>query len=164
MRARIRIKPPIVLALLLSVGMAVPASSLGSASGSKAVAPAHTARILFVEEKAHLHLVSTHGLTIKDSGTALGTFNCQLVLKITAHSAVSGSATFTARPRGGSIKGRAKVSYELLGTSGDFEGSIRITGGTGRFAKASGNDLRIKGKIDLNNYSLTTQLQGELHL
>jgi hypothetical protein len=86
------------------------------------------------------------------------------MLDIKARTAVTGSATFTARPHGGTISGRAHVRYSLGGTSGHFEGSATITGGTGSFARASGKGLRIEGTINLNNYSLTTQLSGEIHL
>jgi hypothetical protein len=135
---------------------------MGFATGASAAG--HAARVLSVQEKAHLTLVSAHGLTINDRGNASGTFKCPMVIHFTIESAARGSATFTAYPHGGSISGRASASYSVSGTTGHFEGSLRITGGSGTFRHASGSGLLIKGTIDRYNYSLVAQLSGRINL
>jgi hypothetical protein len=138
---------------------------VGASTGPSASAlAARTARVLSLHENAHLTLVSAHGLTINDRGNASGTFNCPMVIRFTIESAASGSAVFTAYPHGGSISGRAKAHYSVMGTSGKFEGLATITAGTGSFRHASGKGLTIKGTIDRYNYSLEAQLSGAMHL
>jgi hypothetical protein len=153
----------------LFLALALPALTITFAIGADGLAcaappNAHAARTLSVQENASLHLVGSHGLTINDRGNAHGTFNCSLAISFTLETAARGSATFTAYPHGGSISGRASAHYSTSGTTGHFEGSMTITGGTGTFKHASGKGLLIKGTIDRYNYSLTAQLSGKVSL
>jgi hypothetical protein len=115
-------------------------------------------------ESSHLHLVKSHGLILNERGHATGTFACRLTIHFKIVSATRGIATLTAYPPGGSITGRARADYTLEGETGQFHGSLTITGGTGDFVHVSGSDLDLEGTIDANTLGLSAQLTGQVRL
>jgi hypothetical protein len=115
-------------------------------------------------ESSHLHLVKSHGLVLNERGHATGTFACRLSIHFKIVSATRGIATLTAYPPGGSITGRARADYTLEGNTGQFHGSLTITGGTGGFAHASGADLTLEGTINPNTLGLSARLTGQVYL
>jgi|SRR5579862_2415679 len=144
------------------------------APGKFLVAPAHlerrgdpiadAAREVNLQETGHLRAVGEPGTTIIERGSATGTFNCSIAVRLTIVSANKVTATFTVRPRGGSISGRGTARFAQKGANGYFGGTIAITGGTGGFARASGTNIGISGVISRETFVLTVHVHGKIHV
>jgi hypothetical protein len=125
---------------------------------------AWAAREVNLRETGHMHAVGEPGTTIDERGGAIGTFNGSIVGRLTIASANRVTATFTIRPKGGSITGRGSARFEQQGANGYFGGTISITGGTGGYAHASGTNLGISGVISRETFALTVHVHGKIHV
>lgn len=125
---------------------------------------AWAARELNLQETGRLHSVGEPGTTFLERGSATGTFNCSIAGRLTIVSANKVIATFTVRPKGGSITGRGSARFQQQGASGYFGGTISITNGTGSYAHASGTNLGISGVISRETFALTVHVHGKIHV
>lgn len=125
---------------------------------------ARSARELDLRETGHLHAVGEPGTTIIERGAATGTFNSSIAVRLTIVSANKVTATFTVKPRGGSITGRGSARFAQKGADGYFGGTIAITGGTGSYAHASGTNIGISGVISRETFVLTVHVHGKIHV
>lgn len=125
---------------------------------------AWAAREVNLQETGHLHAVGEPGTTIIERGNATGTFNSSIAVRLTIVSANKVTATFTVRPRGGSITGRGSARFAQKGANGYFGGTIAITGGTGSYAHASGTSIGISGVISRETFALTVHVHGKIHV
>jgi hypothetical protein len=124
---------------------------------------AHAAREVNLQETGHLHAVGEPGATIIERGRAIGTYNCSIAVQLTIVSANRVTATFTVKPRGGSVTGRGSARFAQQGTDGYFGGTMSIAGGTGSFAHASGTNIGISGVISRETFALKVQVHGKIH-
>lgn len=125
---------------------------------------AWAAREVSLQETGHLHAIGEPGTTIIERGSATGTFDCSIAGRLTIVSANKVIATFTVRPKGGSITGRGSARFEQQGAYGYFGGTISITGGTGNYAHASGTNIGISGAISRETFALTVHVHGKIHV
>jgi hypothetical protein len=139
----------------------------GMASAANATPPspsAHAARTVFLYENAHLRLTHTNNeSTLKERGTAYGTFTAQLTAYLNV-SAERVKAVFTIYPRGGSITGAASARFVVKGHTGYYGGTLTITHGTGSYRHASGKNIGISGTIDRISFALTVKAKGWMKL
>jgi hypothetical protein len=123
-----------------------------------------SARRQSVEDRTHLHLVGPPGVEITEKGTAKGTHPGPVV----SHLKFSGghlSGSFVLHTNGGIVRGHENGS--VVGKSAKpvvtFSGAISITGGTGKYANASGR-LHLKGSIRRSNYAIAERTTGQVRL
>jgi hypothetical protein len=147
------------------VSMLATASALaGGLAWGAGHAPSAAARTIGFSETAHLHAVSKGGSTLEEEGRATGTYDCSIAVQLTIVSAERVKATFTVRPRGGTVSGSGSARLEGEGGTGYFGGTLAITKGTGIFAHASGQNIGISGSFNRETYSATVRVHGSVRI
>jgi hypothetical protein len=144
--------------------------ALGAAGGATAAAAQQPARAtaaaseLTLNETMQATRVGPPGHTFNEKGAASGTLAGTVAARVETIASTSGQATITLYLSKGTISGRAPTHGHIVGPTAYFEGSMSITGGTGSYAHASGTGLKFKGTIDRQNFRVSAQLHGTVHL
>jgi hypothetical protein len=141
-----------------------PVSAASAQAHPRGLAVARAARVISVQETGHLNAVSPPGVSVEEKGRASGTYNCPITVHLTLTSATRAIASFTVRPRGGALSGRAFARFAQQNGNGYFGGSLTITRGTGSFAHASAAGMGISGVINRESDTLTVHVNGKLRL
>jgi hypothetical protein len=123
---------------------------------------ARAAREVDLQETGYLHAVGEPGSTVVERGHAIGTYDCSIAINLTIVSANHVTATFTVKPKGGSVTGRGSAQFAQQGADGYFGGAIAITGGTGSYAHASGTSIGISGVVNRETFALTVHVHGKI--
>ncbi len=112
---------------------------------------------------ATVHKVSGSGTRTVYAGrmrsTALGTGTVRQTVILGKGLKVSGS--YVATYKGGTVRGTVKAHAKLSGGKIVFSGSARITGGTGKYAHASGSST-YSGTANLSGTSATFTQRGRI--
>lgn len=146
-------------ATVVSVGVV----TAGPVGADGAIAPsAHATRTISLNETGRLHLVSKHGFTLNEQGTATGTIKGAISVRLTITSSSRVSAEVTISPRGGSISGSGTASYRKSETDAGFSGSLSVTRRSGSYAHAQGSGLKFSGTISRTNDAITVHVTGRL--
>ncbi len=148
---------------MLFVGVVVGVAPSGAASGGGGPVAA-AARTQSFDISSTLHLIGHPGHVLNEQGTFSGTQSGTIAIRFTSVTSTSGEATFTAYPSGGSVSGRTSTKGEVVGAHVYFSGSMTITGGTGKWAHASGRGLGFSGIVDRQNFHATTHMTGAISL
>jgi hypothetical protein len=151
-----------LMATWLAAGVALTSSAAARPAREDAIA--HAGRVISVQETGHLHAVSPPGVSIEEKGRASGTFNCSITVHLTLTSATRAIASFTVRPHGGTISGKAFARFAQQGANGYFGGSLAITRGTGSFAHATAIGMGISGVINRESDTLIVHVNGKMRL
>jgi phage baseplate assembly protein gpV len=157
---RLRPIAAVLAAALASLGALVAAAPL-SADGASA-SYAHAARTTSVNEQGRLHLVSKHGFTLNEQGTASGTIKGAITVELKIVSTSKVTAEIKISPPGGSISAYGSASYHKGATSASFAGSLSIKGGTGSYANARGSGLSFSGTIASSNKAIAIRVSGSV--
>lgn len=143
--------------------LAVSTGLLGAAAGAVAAPEptAQAARTINVTETVSLRLVRKSGSTLYERGTARGTLSGAVTARFeTSLTKVTGRVTI--RPRGGgSFTIKVNGHPTSAGTNARFEGTMKIVGGTGRYADASGSG-RFSGIVNRRSWDVVVQANGRL--
>ncbi len=139
------------------LALAVAALSATYAAGIRPIA--RTAGTQNVKDEAHLHLTGTNGSLLIEEGQATGLIPGKVKASFEIESAVT--SNFTIYAHGGSINGRGKGTLHSTGPNSSFGGSLRITGGTGRYKHAHGSG-GFYGVINRKTDAVTVQTSGQL--
>jgi hypothetical protein len=138
--------------------MLAAAGPLGAADAT----PPHgsAARTISLDEVGQLHLLSKHGFTLNERGTASGTIRGPISVRLTIVSTSRVSAEVTISPNGGSISGSGTGSYHKGETAASFAGSMSIAHSSGSYAHAQGSDLSFSGTIARSNDAIAVHVSG----
>lgn len=127
---------------------------------------ARDARTVSLQEQGSLHLTGkghpTLNQTLNEAGRASGTITGPLYIHLHLVSASKVKAEVNIYPSGGSLSGSGSASYHVVGGYAAFSGTLSITRGTGKYARARASNLRFTGKIQRRDDSVTVQLSGPL--
>ena len=118
------------------------------------------AHALETTDTAHLRYVRSSGSLLLDEGTASGTLPGRMRASVNVGATISG--TFTVYIHSGTITGHGSAIPHGSGVYESFAGSLVVTGGSGRYERASGR-ARLYGTFDRDNYALVVQTAGTLH-
>lgn len=142
-------------------GLALGATTLSTAYASGLGAPlaARAAHTLNVTDEAHLHLAGTNGSLLLEEGPATGAIPGTVRASFIV--AANVTATFTIYAHGGSLSGKGTGALHSTGLYSSFGGSLKVTGGTGRYKHAHGNG-GLYGAINRKTDELTVQTTGKL--
>jgi hypothetical protein len=158
----VRLSPMCAIVVL---GAAVAASAVAAPlSGGRGhdTATGVAAKTIKFVENGSLRLASAPGTTIKEKGSATGTFKGTMVASFTSYSVSSGGFKVIAYFPGGTLSFSGVSRIRVVGATGYAEGTARVSGGTGRFAHASGSGLSYRGVVNRRNYYTTTAMSGRL--
>jgi hypothetical protein len=138
-----RTLPPLAA---LALALALPASA---AAGS-----------LHVRDEGKLRYVKASGSQIIDEGKATGSLPGTARVRFTYNGNPNVSASFTISGHGWSVSGRGSGRLSNPNSpSPSFRGKLTITGGSGRYAHASGSG-ELFGVFYRRSYALTVQTIG----
>jgi hypothetical protein len=148
-------------AVAVATGLVLGATTLSAAHTSWSETPlaARAAHVVNVKDEAHLHLTGTNGSLLLEEGPATGAIPG--TVKASFVIAANVTATFTIYAHGGSISGRGTGALHSTGLYSSFGGSLKVTGGTGRYKHAHGSG-GLYGAINRKTYALTVQTTGQL--
>jgi hypothetical protein len=160
------LRPPCTRLMLVTTALLLTAATVVSNAGASRSAPVTVAaRTLTFNINASLHLVGLSGHVLNEKGSFTGTQSGTIAVRFTSVNVVSGSATFAAySSRGGSVSGRATIRGHVGVATVHFTGIVTITGGTGRWAHASGRNLRFAGTVDPHNFRASAHIEGSINV
>lgn len=152
-----------LLTTMLAVGGATAAYSSTVGAGEHRPGPiAVAARELMLHETGKLHLVSHHREQIVEAGHGTGTLSGSITVKMTlvfSHANV----TFTAYPsNGGTVVGYGEGTIYAGGKTARFTGRATISGGSGRYAHASGRNIHLEGTLQRHTFALYVKVEGKM--
>ncbi len=122
-------------------------------------ARAHAARSQSADATAHLHLVRAEGSQLFEEGPVSGALAGSMRAALNTGAVFTG--TFTTRTNGGSIKGHGTATPHGSGRYQSFSGSLRVTGGSGRYAHVNGH-AGLYGVFDRRTDTVVVQTTGTL--
>jgi hypothetical protein len=143
------------------VALVLAAVASPPARGAAAESPAKTARSVHLSVVAHLHYTSARGSYLLEEGQASGALAGTVRANVRITADISGSFTFYSR--GGSVRGYGSAKLNESGSYASFGGTLKVVGGTGRYAHARGGG-RLYGVYNRRSsrLELTIQTTGEL--
>jgi hypothetical protein len=149
-------------AAVVTVGLSS-AGLVGLAGTAAARAPAaHAARVLNVRDEGRLRFIRASGSLLLDEGRATGTFPGWVKVRFVYNGAPNVTAQITISGAHGSIIARGSGTLSSpVSPSPSFKGTLRATGGTGRYAHVRGGG-ELFGVFYRRSYGLTVQAIAKL--
>jgi hypothetical protein len=123
---------------------------------------ARASRSISLSDSGRLHLISHHGFTLNEQGTATGTISGTIYIHLHVVSTNHVTAEVSIYPKGGSLTGLASASYSPSGAIASFTGTMNIARGTGSYSHASGSGLSFSGTIQRSNDAVTVRVAGHM--
>jgi hypothetical protein len=141
------------------VVLAMSALLCGPSAGATTAIEARSVRLTIT---AHLHYVSSKGSYLIEEGPASGQLAGTVKARLRVTAEISGSFTLYLAPHGASsISGQGSGTLHESGTYASFGGSLKILGGTGRYAHGRGGG-KLYGVYNRKNLGVTIQTIGNL--
>jgi len=143
---------------LLAVGLL---GFAGAAAATRMPPTANAAHVLSVKDEGHLHSVGDSGAELLEEGKVSGTIPGKVKVSFDIGATITAKFTIYANG-GGSISGSGGGALHSTSVYSSFGGSLKVTGGSGRYAHAHGTGT-LSGEIDRKTYALTVQTDGKLY-
>ena len=125
-------------------------------------ASASDATRISLNETGRLHLISKHGFTLSEVGTASGAIKGPISVHLTIVSTTRVSVEVTLSPKGGSVSGSGTASYHKGEANASFSGALSVSHRSGSFSHAQGSGLKFSGTIARSNDAITVYVSGRL--
>lgn len=134
-------------------------------ASARDVAKARPARSLSVNDSISTHLVSHSGATVlHESGNARGTLSCpSLTIQIKV-AYTEAYINFTCTSSVGTLIGQGETGFYASGKLAHFNGYLRVSHGTGRYARSVNSRLSITGTLYRGSYAISGAVKGPLSL
>jgi len=145
----------------MSIGV-LGAGTAGAMGAARRPAVAKLARTVSLSESGRLRLTSKRGFTLNERGSASGTITGSIYIHLHLVSDTKVTAEVNIYPREGSLTGSGSASYHVVGGYAVFSGTLSITRGGGKYARARASGLRFTGTIQRRDDSVSVQLSGRL--
>lgn len=141
--------------------------SQGEASAaptSRYTPSAIAASTMSVRESVSARLINHKGATsLNERGQGSGSFACPLAIQINI-SYTRATITFNCPASNGDLAGQGETAFYASGPMAHFNGILRVTHGSGRYAHATASDLHITGTLRRGSYALQASVTGSLKL
>lgn len=147
------------VAVLAIVSIAGP-SAVEAADASSPLAT--TSRSVSLSESGRLHLTSKQGFTLNEQGSASGTITGSIYIHLHLTSTSKVTADVSIYPPGGSLSGNGSAAYRVEGSVAAFTGTLSITRGSGKYARARASALRFTGTIQRRGDAVSVHVSGPL--
>lgn len=125
---------------------------------------AHTAGTVALRESATLRVTKSSPLNREAEGHASGTLAGKLNLRVKIENASRLSAAFTGSDGAGTLSGSGFAHYTISGSVIKFMGTVTISRGTGTYAHASGNGIRLEGDMNRSKGTIGLVIAGRVKL
>ncbi len=157
--ARLRVSSAALAAAALATVAVFGPGAAGAAAPS-----AKAARTLNLSDSANLVQNNKKGVELKDSGTAKGTLPGKIYIQLRVGQGKVVTAQIQLYPNShDSISASASATYHLnTSTYATFSGTLNITGGKGRYAKAKGSKLSFSGSVHRPSNSVSVRVSGKI--
>jgi hypothetical protein len=144
------------------LGAAAVVAVLGAAptAGAPAEPAARTARTVPATEHVALTLFKKTGTNFQHKGRATGTVAGAVTSQIKLTS-LSIAGTVTVRAKDGTLRLRVRGTARSGGLRSKFDGTATMSGGTGRYGKASGKGT-FTGVVNRRTWAATLDAHGSL--
>jgi len=161
--ARARVSRPRASVAALALSALATAAVFGTGAAGAAGPSAKAATTMNLSDSANLRLNNHKGVELKESGNAKGNLPGKIYLQLRLASSRTVTAKIQVYPSGGSISASASATYRVVtSSSASFAGTLNITGGSGRYAKAKGSRLSFSGTVHRPSDSVSVHVSGKL--
>jgi hypothetical protein len=126
------------------------------------LADAHKGKTITLQETAKLNLIKNEVDFHEAVGTATGTFDGKVRLRINVETASKMTARFATRGPQGGLIGTGIANYTVSGSILRFSGTSTITGGTGNYETAHGHGIHIEGVMNRLKETMTMKFEGTM--
>jgi hypothetical protein len=148
----------------LAVAALATAATFGPGAAGAAAPSAKAASTLNLSDSANLVQNNKKGTELKESGTAKGNLPGKIYIQLKVANTHNVTAKIQVYPNsGGSLSASASASYRVVtSSSASFSGTLNITGGSGRYAKAKGTKLSFSGAVHRPSNSVSVRVAGQI--
>jgi hypothetical protein len=155
------------LVVLTAASIAVLASIFFAAGHMSAFAASHasgegtaTASAQNFEESLRMEITKADGNGMSGKGSATGTIDAKVSLKLHTINGEKAKATFYAHNSHGTLSGTGSAKYSVSGAVSTYNGKINTLEGTGKYSGASSQGITLSGTVNRRTYRMKMALTG----
>lgn len=112
------------------------------------------------EESLRMKITKVDGNDMSGKGTATGTIDAKVSLKLHTVDGSKATATFFAQNEHGTLRGSGAAKYSVNGAVSSYSGKIKTLKGTGKYSGASSQGISLSGTVNRRTYKMKMTLSG----